>query len=328
MSESEQLVECVPNISEGVDQDKLDRIVQQVSKTGVKFLHVDSGIDANRSVLTFAGSVRRVFEGVRELFRASSKELDMTAQHGAHPRLGAIDVCPFIPLKNVSFDVLNQAVCTLAEEMSEAYDLPIYLYESSARMETRKALSSIRRGGYEALRSRIQTSDWTPDFGPTLVNEKLGATVMGVRDVLVAFNVNLAEADFEQAQRIAARVRRASQYLKALAWDMPTYGCLQISMNLTRFWEFGLYEAFEVCRREALSEGVKLNGSELIGLVPLQALLDAGQKFADVDIEDTEVCVNSAIVSLGLNAVRPFDPDAQILERCLGEKDILRFPIS
>lgn len=328
VSGSQQLVECVPNISEGIDSAKLERIIERVLPTGVQLLHVDSGIDTNRTVLTFSGTMQRVSEAVRELFRACAQELDMSSQSGAHPRVGAIDVCPFIPLRGVSCDVLNQAVCILAEEMSEAYDLPIYLYEWSAKIKSRRALSSIRQGGSEALRARIQSTEWAPDFGPALLNKKLGATVMGVRELLVAYNINLKDASLEQAQNIAARVRRSSQYLRAIGWDMPTYNCRQVSMNLPKFWEFGMYEAFEVCRVEAAKEGIELAGSELIGLVPLQALIDAGEKFLKNDAVSPEQCIEQAISSMGFGSVRVFEQSKQILERVLGEEEPLSFPIN
>lgn len=326
MSELQQLVECVPNFSEGRDPKVIQQMVDALAGSGVNVLHVDSSFDANRTVVTFVGSIEQVIAGAKSLVAAARECIDMRVQQGAHPRLGAIDVCPFIPLQNVDRSALQAAVNEFAAEVSHYFDLPVFLYARSARSEERAQLADIRRGEYEGLPEKLQQPQWQPDFGPARAHEQLGALVTGVRDILVAFNVNISAAPVAVSRRIAARVRQYGPWIKAIGWEMPEYGCTQVSMNLLRFWEFGMYDAFEACQVEAEYHECVVTGSELIGLVPQAALEAVGRRLVTDADASPEQHLSAAEEYLGLSSVRPFSRAEQVLELALGLPKALPFP--
>ena len=279
------IVECVPNISEGRNIKIVDEIVASVRAVGgVRILHVDSGFDANRTVVSFAGDSEAVLEGAFRLIRSAAALIDMRSHEGAHPRIGATDVCPFVPLEGASIEVCIDLACRLGRRVANELHIPVYLYEAAAERAERRSLSNIRRGGYEMLASKLRDPDWLPDFGAAL-NERSGATVIGARNFLIAYNVNLDTPDPVVAAEIAARIRETGRKratpegmcsssggllkcCKALGWYMKSYGCAQVSINLTNFHVTGLCDAFAACAREAETLGCRVCGSEIIGLVP------------------------------------------------------------
>ena len=317
-----KIMEAVPNISEGRRPQVLEQIVHRLQEASpqAKLLHVDSNADANRTVFTLAGTPQGVRRAVWVLLEQTTRLLDMRRQHGAHPRLGATDVCPFVPVRNMTLAEAAQQARLLGQEAAEKLGLPIYFYEANASSPQRRDLAFIRRGQYESLPEKLRTLP--PDLGPCTFNErvaKTGATVVGARDFLLAFNVSLNTQDVAAAKEIASVLREKNGGLpavKAIGWLMPGYQAAQVSFNLTNFHQTGLAAVFEACRQQAQQRGLETTGSELIGLAPEEALRNAGKYYCP-DCRDPQTLLSLAVERLGLNKIRPFDPNGRILEYLL-----------
>ncbi len=329
-------IECVPNFSEGRDASILAAIASAIQSIDhVQLLHQDTGASANRTVFTFAGEADQVFEAAYQAIKVAVEKIDMRLHKGTHPRIGACDVCPFIPLEGISLDELNEKVLEFGKRIHADFHIPIFLYEHSSTNLKRKRLASHRIGNYESLEARINEGIHLPDIGASF-NPKFGGMVLGARAFLVAYNINLNTKDAKIAHEIAVRVRTLGRAIKengktryqpgllkhvrAIGWYIPEFGCAQVSINLVDFETTGLFEVFETVSRCAKELGVLVTGSELIGLIPLKALLQAGQAF-NTNAEATEKqLLESAIKGLGLNDLANFSPEERVLEYCLEKK--------
>lgn len=316
-----ELIEAVPNISEGKNTDVIARVLAAANSVpGARVLHADSNADANRTVITLAGEPHAVTESLFCLIRTAAALIDMRLHTGAHPRLGAVDVCPLVPVQEISLEETAQLAEKLARRVAEELHIPIYLYEENARTDERRNLSFIRRGEYENLPEKLHTLP--PDFGPQNWNEsvaKTGATVIGARKILIAFNMSLNTQDVATACEIAAQLREKNgglKCVKAIGWYMPEYRCAQVSCNLTDFEKTGLAEVFEMCKKLADERGVQITAGELIGLVPQDALLAAG-KFYTPGEKNSTALINAAVENLLLSNLRPFDVRERVLENVL-----------
>lgn len=326
------LIECVPNFSEGRNEHTLARIAEAISLVpDVSLLHQDQGQAANRTVFTFAGRPAAVVEAAFQAIRVASEYIDMRQHQGEHPRIGATDVCPLIPISGINLEETVVYARQLAERVHTELDIPIYLYEAAATSQARRNLAYIRKGEYEGLEAKMKQPEGQADFG-TNFNAKAGATVIGARNFLVAYNINLKTKDTHIAKRIAAEIRESGRKIridgqwqrqagrfkavKAIGWYIEEYKCTQVSMNLIDFQTTGMHTVFEACKSIAANYGVELNGSELIGLVPLQALLDAGRYYAPTAIQESDL-IDATIQGLGLDALAPFLPQERVVEYCL-----------
>src|SRR5688572_6876721 len=291
-----RLVECVPNFSEGRDRSKIDAITRAISSAaGVSLLDVDPGAETNRTVVTFVGEPEAVLEGAFRGIAEASRILDMRTHRGAHARLGATDVCPFVPVSGVTMEECVELARRLAVRVGIELGIPVYLYEHAATRPERKNLADVREGEYESLPSRRGNPHWTPDFGPAEFNPRSGATVIGAREFLIAYNVNLNTRSKKLAHDIALTIREKGRRklgpdgaplknkdgsfvmspgklreCKAVGWYIPEYGAAQISINLTNFHVTSLHDAFEAVVEEAARRGLRVTGSEIVGLVPLE----------------------------------------------------------
>lgn len=313
-----KLMEAVPNVSEGRRPDVILAIARRVRAIpGAALLHIDSNADANRTVFTIAGEPQAVRRAAFALLQAAAEHIDMRTQHGAHPRLGATDVCPFVPVSGMTLKETAEEAEKLAQEAAEKLDLPIYLYEANAQTPERKNLAFIRRGEYESLPQKL--TELPPDFGPRVFSPnvaKTGATVIGARNFLIAFNVSLNTKNVAAAKEIAAVLREKNGGLpavKAIGWLMPGYGCAQVSFNLTDYQKTGLAAVWEAAKQQAEKRGLAVTGSELIGLAPEEALLQAGRFYAR-EIQSPEELTAIAVQQMGLNKIRPFNLRERILE--------------
>lgn len=358
-----RLIECVPNFSEGRRPEAVESIVNAISGTPcgpgelLKVLHVDSGAAANRTVVTFAGTPEAVVEAAFRAVRKASEVIDMRKHHGEHPRIGATDVLPLVPVSGISIEECAELARVLAARIYEELGIPCFCYEAAALIPERRRLEVCRAGEYESLPASIADPLRRPDFSPESYNEtvaRAGASVVGARNFLIAVNFNLDSADVAAARRIAARVRESGQVMhdasgavvkdssgkpvripgtlkgcKAIGWYIEEYGIAQVSMNITDIHLTSLHEAYlEVCR-VAQEEGVRITGTEIIGLVPEQCLLDAGEYFhgllsgsGDRTSSSTpelsrDELILTAISALHLDDLRPFDPAQKIIERLL-----------
>ncbi len=339
-----QLVECVPNFSEGRDHSIIDSITQQISQTeGVKLLDVDPGADTNRTVVTFVGSPAGVKEAAFQAIKRASELIDMRQHSGAHPRMGATDVCPFVPVSGVTTEECVEIAKEVGARVAQELSIPVYLYEKAASRPERNSLSDIRKGEYEALEEKLKQAEWKPDFGESTFNARSGATVVGVREFLIAYNVNLNTMDGNAANEIAKRVRQGGKAkrdengkivrdekgkivripgsldeCRGVGWVIPEYEVAQVSMNLTNYKITPPHKAYEEIRKEAEDLGLLALGSEIVGLVPLEAVLEAGRFYLKKQGKNTGVpekdLVKTAIQSLGLDSVSPFDPNKKIIE--------------
>jgi glutamate formiminotransferase/formiminotetrahydrofolate cyclodeaminase len=339
-----KLIECVPNFSEGRDRHLIGEITDAVERVeGVQLLDVDPGAATNRTVVTFIGPPEAVEEAAFSAIKRASELIDMSTHHGEHPRMGATDVCPFVPLEEASMDDCIEIARRLGERVGRELAIPVFLYEHAAP-EGRRSLADVRRGEYEGLQHRAQK----PDFGP-VYNASAGATAIGARQFLIAYNVNLNTKDRRLAHQIAQAVRElgtpgrnedgtvrkdANQQtvfepgrfkeVKGVGWYIDEYRRAQVSLNLTDFSESPLHLVFDACREEAAKLGLRVTGSELIGLVPRRALLAAGDHYlaaqgATAGVPETER-IQAAILSLGLNELAPFDPNAKIIEYAFADR--------
>ncbi len=341
-----QIIECVPNFSEGRNQEVINEISEAISNTkGVHLLNVDPGQATNRTVMTFVGDPDSVISAAFNAIKTASEKIDMSKHSGEHPRFGATDVCPLIPVSNITFDELIPYAEKLAKKVSEELNIPIYLYEHAAREDKRRNLANVRSGEYEGLNKKINSKEWKPDFGSSF-NKKSGATAIGVRDFLIAYNINLNTKSTRLANAIAFDVREKGRikrkghpvigeivydkngnpdtipgslkHVKAIGWYIEEFGIAQISMNLTNITETPIHTVFEEVVKKANARGASVTGSELVGLIPLNSMIDAGKYFLkkqnrSIGIPEEDI-IKIAIESLGLNQVKTFDPNKNIIE--------------
>lgn len=317
------LIEAVPNLSNGKDLTLLRLLAQEALKgNGARLLQLDPNPDANRTVFTLAGTPQDVVEACFRLMAAAIEHIDMRTQHGVHPRLGAVDVCPLVPLKDISLSQTAFFADQLARRVAEELQIPVYLYEENASTPQRKDLAFIRRGEYESLPKKLTI--FLPDYGPKSWNSRIaqtGATVIGARNFLIAFNMSLNTKEVSFAKQIAAKLRAKNGGLptvKAIGWYMEGYKCAQVSCNITDYHQTNLAVLFEACKHEAARLGLTVTGSEIIGLVPQEALLQAGQFYLPAE-RNTELLLRTATENLLLNHIRPFDPQTRILEFLLSK---------
>jgi glutamate formiminotransferase len=271
-------IECIPNISEGRRGDVLERCAQAIRETGARLLDVKSDFSHNRTVYTFAGDAASVQEAVFSLFDQAVKAIDLRQHSGEHPRLGAVDVVPFVPIEGVTMAECVALSKAVAAELARRYDLPVYLYEEAASTPARRHLEDIRRGEFEGLAAKMEQPEWRPDFGPARPHPSAGASVIGARMALIAYNINLATDRIEVAKQIAAAVRQSSgglRFVKAMGVELADRGMVQVSMNLTNFEKTPIFRVFELVKREAARHGVSVAESEIVGLVPAAALTAA-----------------------------------------------------
>lgn len=335
-----QIIECVPNFSEGRDMAIIKQITDEIETVeAVRLLNVDAGKATNRTVVTIAGEPAAVIEAAFRAIKRAGELIDMSKHKGEHPRMGGTDVCPLIPIANISMEETAAYAQQLAKRVGEGLGLPVYLYEAAQPNKERSNLSTIRNGEYEGFASKISLPEWKPDFGPAIFDEKRGATVIGARDFLVAYNVNLNTTSARRANAIAFDVREAGRTVeengvkinkpgslksvKAIGWFIEEYGIAQISMNLTNINVTPLHIAFDEVCAKAAARGIRVTGSELVGLVPLQSMLDAGRYFLakqqrSTGVSDKEL-IRIAVKSMGLDELGPFNANERIIEYLLAE---------
>ena len=356
----QKVIECVPNFSEGCDLDVIRQIAAAVeSVEGIMLLNVDPGASTNRTVVTFAGNPEAAVEAAFRAIRTAAELIDMRKHKGAHPRMGATDVCPFIPVNGVTWEEAIACANQLGKRVAHELKIPVYLYEKAAKDAARSNLALVRAGEYEGFFEKIKEPAWKPDFGPAVFNEKSGATAIGVRGFLVAYNVNLNTRAVRRATSVAFDVRENGRvktddgrpngkpvldadgepiripgmlkHVKAIGWYVEEYGLAQVSMNLTNLEETPLHAAFDACAEAAGKRGLRVTGSEVVGMLPKKCLTEAGkyylrkQKWSEGAAE--EELIDIAIRSMGLNELKPFDPKEKIIElrmETVSEKSLLQ----
>jgi glutamate formiminotransferase/formiminotetrahydrofolate cyclodeaminase len=334
-----KIVECVPNISEGRRPEIYDEVAGAAAAVaGVELLDVDPGIETNRTVITFVGEPDAVIEGAFQLVVAARRLINMRDHLGAHGRMGAVDVCPFVPVAGVTMDDCVEFANRLGKRVGEELSLPVYLYEFAATRPERQSLADIRKGEYEALPTKLQDPEFAPDYGPADFVPEFGAMVIGARKFLVAYNVNLNVTDKRWANRIAFDVREkgrmvagpdgkkvqqpgALKAVRGVGWYIPEYGCAQVSMNLIDLDVTPVHTAFEACAESARERGLRATGSELVGLIPKRSILDAGRYYLarmnrSRGVPESDI-VHAAAISLGLGEVSKFDPKEKVIEDIL-----------
>ncbi len=350
-----QLIECVPNFSEGNNLEIIKQITDSIeSVKGVKLLNVDPGKATNRTVVTIVGEPAQVVEAAFKGIATAAQLIDMSSHRGEHPRMGATDVCPFIPVANISMQETAMWATKLAKRVGEELKIPVYLYEESQPNKERSNLSIIRAGEYEGFFKKISQPQWKPDFGPDQFPAKHGGTVIGARDFLIAYNVNLNTKSVKRANSIAFDIREAGRIktdekgkkildadgneiripgklkgVKAIGWYIEEYGVAQVSINITKFRDTPLHIVFDECAKSAYERGYRATGSELVGLVPLSAMLDAGKYFLNKQklssgVSDAEL-IHIAVKSMGLDELAPFDARKRIIEYVM--EDAKTFPL-
>lgn len=344
------IIECVPNISEGRDKDKIQQIANVVTQIeGVQLLDVDPGYATNRTVITFVGEPQSVIDAAFLLIKKASELIDMSKQSGEHPRFGATDVCPLIPIANISMEEVANYAHKLGKRVGEELGISGYYYENAATKEERQNLATVRSGEYEGLEKKLSDSNWKPDFGPSEYNEQIvssGVTAISARDFLIAYNVNLNSTSTRRANAIAYDIREAGRIkregnpltgkkvldkdgnpvripgklkaVKGIGWYIEEYGIAQISYNLTNISITSMHQAFDETVKAADKRGLRVTGSELVGLVPLKAMLDAADYFLtkqqrSLGISESEK-IKIAVKSLGLDDLKPFNPNERIIE--------------
>jgi glutamate formiminotransferase/formiminotetrahydrofolate cyclodeaminase len=334
-----KLIECVPNFSEGRDLNIIRQITDAIeSVDGVKLLNVDPGKATNRTVVTLVGEPEAVIEGAFRGIKKASELIDMSKHTGEHPRMGATDVCPLIPISGISMEETVVYAEKLAAKVGKELKIPVYLYEAAQKDPKRKNLSVIRAGEYEGFFKKIEQAEWKPDFGPAVFSAKAGATVIGARDFLVAYNVNLNTTSVRRANSVAFDVREngrkvknekgeevvqpgACKSVKAIGWFIEEYGVAQVSMNLTNISITPVHIAFDECVKSAYERGMRVTGSELVGLMPLKALTDAGKYFLEKQRRSSGVSeqelIRIAVKSMGLDELGPFKAEERVIEYML-----------
>ena len=342
----QQLIECVPNFSEGRDEKIIQQITDAIKSTdGATLLDVDPGATTNRTVVTLVGSPDAVVEAAFRGIKKAAELIDMRKHKGAHPRMGATDVCPFIPVNNVSWEEAIECANKLGKRVGEELGIPVYLYEKAAKDKSRSNLAVIRGGEYEGFAEKIRKPEWKPDFGPAKIGNA-GATVIGAREFLVAYNANLNTKSVRRANSVAFDVREQGRFktedgtptgkkvldakgepirepgmlkhVKAIGWFVKEYGIAQVSMNLTNIEETPLHVAFDACVESAIERGLRVTGSEIVGMVPKKCLTDAGRYFLRKqnwsEGASEEELIDIAIKSMGLSELKPFDPKEKVIE--------------
>ncbi len=354
---NKQLIECVPNISEGRDINKINEIANTVETVeGVKLLDIDPGNATNRTVITFVGEPQKVIDAAFLLIKKAAELIDMSKHTGEHPRFGATDVCPLVPIAGISLEETAKYAHKLGERVGNELGIPGYFYENAAKEDKRKNLASCRSGEYEGLKEKLVNPEWKPDFGPAEFNEKVartGATAISSRDFLIAYNVNLNTTSTRRANAIAFDNREAGRIkregnpstgkkvldkdgnpvripgklkaVKGIGWYIEEYGIAQISYNLTNINITSMHKAFDETCKSAEERGLRVTGSELIGLIPLQAMLDAADYFLikqerSLGISESEK-IKITVKSLGLDDLKPFNPKEKIIEYLLEDKN-------
>lgn len=351
------LIECVPNFSEGRDMAVIKQITDQIETVeGVRLLDVDPGKATNRTVVTMVGAPEAVCEAAFRAVRKASEIIDMRKHKGEHPRFGATDVCPLIPVAGITMEETVEYAKKLGKRIGEELRIPIYLYEYAASKSERKNLANCRAGEYEGLAEKLKQPEWKPDFGPAAFNERAGATAVGARDFLVAYNVNLNTTSTRRANSIAFDIREKGRVktvdgkpgskavvdekgskvwepgtlkcVKAIGWFIDEFGVAQISINLTNLGVTPIHVAFDECVKKAAERGIRVTGSEIVGLVPLAAMLEAGRYFLrkqqrSTGVSDAEL-IKIAVKSLGLNDLYPFKPEEKIIEYAIADKGAKR----
>lgn len=344
------IIECVPNFSEGRRPEVIEAIAQAIRQVdGVRLLDVDPGKATNRTVMTMAGAPDRVIEAAFQAIRTAATLIDMRHHTGEHPRMGATDVCPLIPISGITMEETAAFAHQLGQRVGKELGIPVYMYESAATREERKNLATIRAGEYEGFAKKMESPDWAPDYGPKTFNETAGATVIGARDFLIAYNVNLNTRSERRANSVAFDIREKGRVkrkgnpvtgeiirdangepvreegmcrgVKAIGWYIAEYGIAQVSMNITDTNLTSLHAAFDACLQSALLRGMRVTGSELVGLVPLQVMLDAGRHYLgrqglSQGVSDAEL-IHIAVKSMGLDELTPFHPEKKIIEYLL-----------
>ena len=348
-----QIIECVPNFSEGNDMQLIGKITAEIEQVdGVRLLDTDPGKGTNRTVVTFVGTPEAVCEAAFRAVKKAGELIDMSRHHGAHPRFGATDVCPLVPVSNITLEEVAAYARALAKRIGEELHIPVYCYESAAFEEKRRNLASCRQGEYEGLAKKIATAEWKPDFGPSAWNEQIartGATAVGARNFLIAYNINLNTTSTRRANAVAYDIREKGRVkregdpvtgkiikdasgepvyepgllkaVKAIGWFIEEYGIAQISINLTDLSVSPLHKVFDTACERAAARGMRVTGSELVGMVPLDAMLEAGKYFLHKQKRSTGIpekeIIRIAVRSLGLDDLAPFDPDRKIIEYLL-----------
>ena len=363
---NQQIIECVPNISEGRDKQKIHEIAHIIHKIeGIQLLDIDPGKTTNRTVITFVGRPQQVIDAAFLLIKKASELIDMSKHSGEHPRFGATDVCPLIPIANISMDEVVKYAHQLGERVGRELGISGYYYENAANHLGRKNLATVRSGEYEGLEKKLSNMDWTPDFGPTHYNDQIkksGVTAIYARDLLIAYNVNLNSTSTRRANAIAFDIREAGRIkrkgnpitgekvldkngepvripgklkaVKGIGWYIEEYGIAQISYNLTNISITSMHEAFDETVKAANKRGIRVTGSELVGLVPLKAMTDAADFFLlkqqrSLGISEAEK-IKIAVKSLGLDDLKPFNPNERIIEYVMNsdkEKKLVHFTV-
>jgi glutamate formiminotransferase / formiminotetrahydrofolate cyclodeaminase len=342
-----KLIECVPNFSEGRDQNVIRQITDAIeSVEGISLLDVDPGVSTNRTVVTFVGNPDAAVEAAFRGIKKAAELIDMRKHKGAHPRMGATDVCPFIPVSDVGLDEAIECANRLGKRVGQELKIPVYLYEKAAKHGSRANLAVIRAGEYEEFSEKIKQPQWKPDFGPAVFNEKSGATVIGVRDFLIAYNANLNTTSVRRANAVAFDVREQGRvktedgtpsgkpvldangepvripgmlkHVKGIGWFVKEYGIAQVSMNLTDIEKTPLHAAFDACVEAAAKRGLRVTGSEIVGMVPRKSLLDAGRHFLRKqrwsEGVSEEALIDIAVRSMGLGELKPFEAKEKVIE--------------
>lgn len=340
-----RIVECVPNFSEGRDKDKINAIVREIEAVpGVRLLDVDPGESTNRTVVTFIGEPEAVKEAAFKAIEKAAEVLDMRTHKGAHGRIGATDVCPFVPVSGVTMEDCVRLAHELGSRVAGELGIPVYLYEEAAQKPDRRNLANIRAGEYEGLPVKLKDPNWAPDYGDPVFNPKSGATVIGAREFLIAYNINLNTRDRRLAQEIALNLRESGRVkkdkdgtivrdslghtvkvpgkfkdVKAVGWYIEDYGIAQISINFTNYRRSPVHAVFDETIKQAEKLGLRVTGSELVGMIPKEAVLMAGRHYLEkqgktAGVPEEEI-MRTAVLSLGLNDVSRFDPDKKIIER-------------
>jgi glutamate formiminotransferase/formiminotetrahydrofolate cyclodeaminase len=335
----QKIIECVPNFSEGRDMNIIKQITDAIeSVDGIKLLNVDPGKGTNRTVVTFVGDEKTVVEAAYRGIAKAAELIDMRRHSGAHPRFGATDVCPFIPIANATMEDCIACANELGNRVGNQLNIPVYLYEFAATSAHRKNLASVRAGEYEGIAEKIKLPDWKPDYGKAEWNEKSGNIAIGARNFLIAYNVNLNTTSTRRANSVAFDVREqgrkvkdikgvetvqpgSCKAVKGIGWFIPEYGVAQVSMNLTDIQATPVHKVFDECVKSAHNRGMRVTGSELIGLIPLQSMLDAGKYFLEKQqrsrgVSDDEL-IKLAVKSMGLDELVPFEPSKRIIEYML-----------
>lgn len=351
-----QLIECVPNFSEGNDMNVINQIADAIkSVDGVKLLNIDPGKATNRTVMTLVGEPEQVIEAAFAGIMKAAELIDMSKHKGEHPRMGATDVCPLIPVANISMEETAEFATKLGQWVGEELSIPVYLYEAAQKNKERSNLSVIRHGEYEGLSKKILLPEWKPDYGDAKFNAKSGATVIGARDFLIAYNVNLNTKSVKRANSVAFDIREAGRVkrigdsvsgqiakdengneiripgklkgVKAIGWYIEEYGIAQVSINITNFRETPLHVVFDEANKSAMERGLRAIGSELVGLIPLSAMTDAGKYYLkkqglSTGVSEKEL-IHIAVKSMGLDELSPFHPEERIIEYQL-QKDTMK----